>query len=92
MEEQEKAMKQLIEQVDAVCKEHGISVVMNMCVEERSDNDTIIHSASQLVRGSNGTLRRLLTSALNNSNDFRELMVNSLTLSEKITVIKLNLN
>lgn len=97
MEEQEKAMKQLVAHADAVCREFGISVVMNMCVEEQSEEDVITHSASQLVHGSNGSLKRLLASALKNSNDFKELMVNSFMLSEKLsasnpTIIKLNLN
>lgn len=97
MEEKEKAMKQLIAHVDSVCKEYGITVVINMCVEEQSEEDVITHSASQLVRGNNGSLKRLLASALNNSNDFKELMVNSFMLSEKLseskpTIIKLNLN
>lgn len=97
MEEQEKAMKQLVEYVEAVCKGSGISIIMNTCIEERTENDIITQSTSQLVLGSNGTLKRMVASALIKSNDFKELMINSFMLSEKFstdnpTVIKLSMN
>lgn len=84
IEEREKAMKQLIKHVEAVCKEYDIAIVLNVCVEHEIKKGAIIQILAQDVYGSRETLKRMLAGAILHSKDFRTLLVDSFDFSEKM--------
>lgn len=42
IEERDKAMRELIKHVEAVCKEYDIAIVLNVCVDHEIEKGTII--------------------------------------------------
>lgn len=83
IEERDKAMRELIKYVEAVCKEYDIAIVLNVCVDHEIEKGTIIQSLAQYVSGKRETLIRMLAGAILHSKGFRALLIDSFELSEK---------
>lgn len=86
IEEQEKAMKQLVNHVNAVCKEYNISVVLNVCIETEIKKGAIIQMSSQTVCGTEITLKRMLAGAIKHLNGFKTLLIDAFNLSERMSM------
>lgn len=77
MNKQEIIMRQLVEHVDKVCKENNITVFMSVSVEEERDGE-IYQISSNIGYGSEGRLRRLIETTIEQSEKFRAIIVKTL--------------
>lgn len=83
-EEREKAKKQLLAHIEAVCTEYNISVVTHLCLEKKIGEGMFIQDASQYVQGATGSLTRMLSAAIIQSDKYRALLLEALSLSQEI--------
>lgn len=83
-EKRKKAVEQLLAHIQAVCSEYDVSVIAHLCLERKFGEGVFIQDASQYMRGTTGSLTRMLSAAIIQSDGYKELLSKALSLSQEI--------